>query len=115
MAGCPTGFETMQSVERDMVPIGGIIQWSGSIANIPDHYQICDGSNGTPDLRNKFVLGAGDTYAVNDSGGSNSPLVNIESGNPSGDINPQFGAGLKATLDEPLPPYLALAYIQRIN
>jgi len=98
-----------------MVPIGGIIQWSGSVANIPDHYQICDGSNGTPDLRNKFVIGAGDTYAVNDSGGSNNPIADVDTDNPSGNIQPQIGGGLTATLNNPLPPYLALAYIQRIN
>lgn len=98
-----------------MVPIGGIIQWSGSIANIPDHYQMCDGTNGTPDLRDKFVIGAGDSYSVNDSGGSDSPLFDIVYDNPSGNIQPQFGGGLQATSSDPLPPYLALAYIQRIN
>ena len=52
------------------VPVGGIIIWSGSVASIPTHWQICDGTNGTPDLRDKFVMGAGSTYAVNATGGA---------------------------------------------
>ena len=40
------------------VPIGGIIMWSGSIASIPTGWALCNGLNGTPDLRNQFVIGA---------------------------------------------------------
>lgn len=47
----------------------GIIMWSGSIANIPSGWYLCDGSNGTPDLRGKFVLGAGGSYSVSATGG----------------------------------------------
>ena len=39
-------------------PVGGIIMWSGSIAAIPTGWALCNGSNGTPDLRNRFVIGA---------------------------------------------------------
>lgn len=39
-------------------PKGGIIMWFGSIANIPSGWVLCDGSNGTPDLRDKFIVGA---------------------------------------------------------
>jgi hypothetical protein len=51
-------------------PIGGIIMWSGSIASIPSGWALCNGSGGTPDLRDRFVIGAGTTYAVNATGGS---------------------------------------------
>jgi hypothetical protein len=51
-------------------PTGGIILWSGSVASIPSGWALCNGSNGTPDLRNRFVVGAGSTYAVNATGGS---------------------------------------------
>jgi len=51
-------------------PTGGIIMWSGSIASVPSGWALCDGSNGTPDLRNRFVVGAGSTYAVAATGGS---------------------------------------------
>jgi hypothetical protein len=39
-------------------PSGGIVMWSGTIATIPSGWYLCNGSNGTPDLRNKFVIGA---------------------------------------------------------
>lgn len=59
-------------LNNGFVPIGGIIKWSGSIASIPANWQICDGTNGTPDLRNRFVVGAGSTYAVGGVGGATS-------------------------------------------
>ena len=37
------------------IPIGGIIMWSG--ITVPDGWALCNGSNGTPDLRNKFIMG----------------------------------------------------------
>jgi len=52
------------------VPSGAILMWSGSIGSIPSGWLICDGTNGTPDLRSRFVVGAGSTYAVNATGGS---------------------------------------------
>jgi len=39
-------------------PSGGIIMWSGTIATIPSGWYLCNGSNATPDLRNKFIIGA---------------------------------------------------------
>lgn len=46
--------------------------WSGSTTNIPAGWALCNGSNGTPDLRNRFIVGAGSTYAVGNTGGSTS-------------------------------------------
>ena len=64
---------------NSFVPIGGIIMWSGTIAQAESltNWKICDGQNGTPDLRDKFVLGVGSssvtsTASVDDTGGSNS-------------------------------------------
>lgn len=51
---------------------GMIAIWSGAIVDIPVGYVLCDGNNGTPDLRNKFVPGSGDTYGPGDSGGADS-------------------------------------------
>jgi len=51
------------------VPSGSIIMWSGSIAAIPSGYVICNGSNGTPNLLDSFVVGAGNNYAVGNTGG----------------------------------------------
>ena len=49
---------------------GIIILWSGSIANIPRGWLLCDGTLGTPNLKDNFVIGAGDTFAVDDTGGN---------------------------------------------
>lgn len=57
------------------VPTGGIIMWSGSIASIPAGWFLCDGTNGTPNLTNRFVVMAGGTYAVGASGGSADAIV----------------------------------------
>ena len=57
------------------IPSGGIIIWSGSAASIPSGWYLCNGSNSTPDLRDKFVVGAGSTYAVADTGGSANAIV----------------------------------------
>jgi len=57
------------------LPSGCIILWSGAVGSIPSGYVICDGTNGTPDLRNKFVVGAGNTYSVNQTGGSADAIV----------------------------------------
>jgi len=57
------------------IPSGGILLWSGSIGSIPAGYVLCNGSNGTPDLRNRFVVGAGSTYAVDATGGSADAIV----------------------------------------
>lgn len=40
------------------LPIGSILIWQNNIEDIPSGWHICDGTNGTPDLRGKFVLGA---------------------------------------------------------
>lgn len=53
------------------VPAGVITLWSGSIASIPTGWSLCNGSSGTPDLRDRFVVGAGSSYAVNATGGAN--------------------------------------------
>jgi len=52
-----------------MMP-GMIMLWNGSVDTIPSGWHLCDGTMGTPDLRNKFVVAAGDTYSVDEEGGS---------------------------------------------
>ena len=58
-----------------VVPTGGIIIWSGSAAAIPASWLLCNGTSGTPDLRDRFVVGAGSTYAVGATGGSADAVV----------------------------------------
>jgi hypothetical protein len=75
------------------IPAGGIIMWSGSIGSIPVGYFLCNGQNGTPDLRDRFVVGSGNTYAVGNTGGFTSAVAG------SGGTN--------------LPLYYSLAFIQK--
>ncbi len=69
MGGFRNRSEQTPFVKRD-IPRGAIFWWSGSIETIPSTYRLCDGTNGTPDLRNRFVPGAGSSYSVDDVGGS---------------------------------------------
>ena len=41
-----------------IVPSGLVAMWSGAISHIPNGWVLCDGANGTPDLRDRFVIGA---------------------------------------------------------
>lgn len=63
------------------IPQGGIIMWSGS--TVPAGWALCDGSNGTPNLRDKFIVGSGGGYSVGAMGGEASHLLTAaESGLP---------------------------------
>lgn len=55
------------SLQEALMPIGAIIMWSGN--TIPNRWHLCDGTNGTPDLRNRFIVGAGDEYSIGNTGG----------------------------------------------
>ena len=68
--------------------------WSGSIGSIPAGYVLCNGANGTPDLRDRFIVGSGNSYSVGSTGG----FVN------SGVVT---GSGTNA------PLYYSLAFIQK--
>jgi hypothetical protein len=50
--------------------VGLICLWSGEVATILPGWQLCDGTNGTPDLRDKFIVGGGGGYTPGSTGGS---------------------------------------------
>ena len=52
------------------IPVGGIILWSGSVATIPAGWLLCNGAYSTPNLADRFILGAGNLYAPAAAGGS---------------------------------------------
>jgi len=60
----PTAFTT-----------GMIILWSGSVGSVPSGWQLCNGQNGAPDLRDSFIVGAGNSYSVGQTGGSTDAIV----------------------------------------
>ena len=57
------------------IPTGMISLWYGSIGSVPVGWYLCDGTNGTPDLRDRFIVGAGSTYSVAATGGSADAIV----------------------------------------
>lgn len=72
-AGTNTTQLATTAFVNNLFPSGIIAMWSGVISNIPTGWYLCDGSNGTPDLRNKFIIGAtlDDTVAKTSITGSN--------------------------------------------
>ena len=110
------------------LPTGIICLWYGAIVNIPAGWIICDGNNGTPDLRDKFIVGAGSTYAVDANGGAavhnhaftgNGHVHSLGAGTDlaagvgfSDDTSLQPTAGATDN-GSSLPPYHALAYIMK--
>ena len=123
-------------------PIGTIVMWSGASNAIPTGYQLCDGSASAttelqairanvPDLRDKFIVGAGSSYNVNDTGGSADTTLpahsHVISAYNNSDVN---GTGISGKGDQQsigsittndagsgngtgtnLPPYYAVCYI----
>jgi hypothetical protein len=70
-----SGILTQIPSSSTTIPSGCILIWSGAVGAVPSGFVLCNGSNGTPDLRNSFVLGAGNTYSVGQTGGSTDAIV----------------------------------------
>lgn len=98
--------------------------WSGTIATIPDNFVLCDGNNGTPDLRNRFILGAdhdqgGEAWSTPNgvpakTGGAWLHSHNQASGLEIADSTPLGTQGFGTATSSSLCPFYALAYIMRI-
>ncbi len=111
-----------------MLPAGSIILWFGAIVNIPSGYVLCDGNDGTPNLQNKFIVGAGDTYAVDAVGGSVDHThfflgsghthaigagASIAAGAGRHNITVNANVSGQTIAGPNLPPFHALAYIMK--
>ena len=121
------------------VPFGVIAMWSGNADSIPPGWQLCDGTNGTPDLRDKFVLGAGGECAPGDTGGEKAVTLTVPqlpkhfhefNWSPGGSGTNQYLKPVNAAPyntpaqtskvggDQPhnnMPPYYALCYIMHME
>ena len=63
------------SFVHNLFPRGIVLMWSGSVVSIPTGWALCDGTNGTPNMVNRFVVGAGSTYSVGATGGGSAVTV----------------------------------------
>lgn len=110
------------------LPRGIICEWYGSIASIPAGFVLCNGANGTPDLRDRFIVGAGSTYTVDDTGGAVNHTHPFTTDGHFHTIQPgvpvETGVGFSSTTDtktdtgttdagSSLPPYHSLCYIMK--
>lgn len=111
------------------IPVGIISIWFGSIVDIPNSWALCNGNNGTPDLTDCFIVGAGDSYDPGDTGGvenhdhdftSDLHNHNLQTGGPvgitGGQANTVDNRTVTGTTDEKsnLPPFYALAFIMKL-
>jgi microcystin-dependent protein len=66
---------------NNILPIGAIIMWSGESSDIPYGWEICDGrvvsGRILPDLRDRFIVGAGAKYDVQETGGADEVTLNV--------------------------------------
>lgn len=126
--------DSITETQDPSVPTGTIVMWSGGTSNIPTGWTLCDGTDGAPDLRDRFIVGAGNRYSTADTGGqddvqltesempSHSHTVNYDDdgGNQLGGGG-QDGVGKSASTSteggdeahENRPPYYALAFIYK--
>ncbi|MCI9366872.1 MAG: hypothetical protein HFF19_01120 [Oscillospiraceae bacterium] len=119
------------------IPAGGIIIWSGAADAVPPGWALCDGTNNTPDLRDRFVLGGGGSRAVGSTGGaethklttsempSHKHSVGVQGSN-TGATEGIYGARTNTTntinsgsaggnaAHSIMPPYYVLCYIMKI-
>ncbi len=127
----------VSGVEFYMVPRGAIIMWSGLLSDIPAGWTLCDGTNGTPDLRNRFISSCAPGENPGGSGGSDqhNHWVDLPSGYTGtgtttyqdvSAIIPTLTASLAShthffdppggysNLSSNIPPYYKLAFIMKL-
>jgi hypothetical protein len=111
-------------------PAGSIFLWWGTVLDVPAGYVICDGNNGTPDLRGKFLICSNVPYPPGVSGGSASHSHQVPTANHSHALQGGLGLGGSGKNDpltggpltypnstsdtqNHLPPYYSLWYIMK--
>lgn len=118
------------------IPTGGIIIWSGASDAVPDGWAFCDGTNNTPDLRDRFVLSAGTNHTIGETGGAEEVTLTVaqmpehthkalygNKGFSTGSITGinrneqsifETGATGGSQPHPNMPPYYVLAYIMKL-
>ena len=107
--------------ERAPVPLGLIATWNGVVSELPEGWAQCDGSHGTPDLRDKFVVAAGNRYVLGSSAdagenvNSSATLHSFCDGAKRCFESAGINGVLSVTLGEPVPAHYALLYVMRVG
>ena len=81
----------IQESGHDLIPRGTIVMWWGSTSDVPAGWTLCDGQNQTPDLRDRFIVGAGSSYSPGSTGGQNS--VTLSEGQMPSHSHLMYSAG----------------------
>ena len=76
----PNILQIIERLRLYLVPGGFIGMWSGSAETIPTGWALCDGTNGTPDLTDRFILGAGKGYTPGTTGGAKTATPSVAAG-----------------------------------
>lgn len=133
--------QKVNNTEFGDIPTGVVVAWSGAETDIPSGWLLCNGLNGTPDLRDRFIVGTGtgSIYSVGSTGGENKHTLNISeipahthtytlesfssltaNTNSYGDGTVKIGSSTSNTSSvgnsqahENRPPYYALCYIMK--
>ncbi len=137
ISSIPPGFADGVDDVGGGIPSGVIVMWSGAIGDIPSGWVLCNGSNGTPDLRDRFIVGAGNEYSIGNTGGEKMHTLTIaempshthtgrfadQRDDSSGD-DTTYHVNKGATTNsgstggnqphENRPPYYALAFIMKL-
>ena len=106
--------------DRDsVIPSGVIVMWSGTTSDIPTGWVLCDGDNGTPDLTDRFVIGAGNLATPGASGGgtiggTESSLTCSATTATGAELQGASGYHPIFTVSNVINAYYALAYIMKI-
>jgi hypothetical protein len=62
--------DTIQTSAAEIIPPGVILMWSGSLESVPEGWALCDGTRGTPNLGERFIMGTTDGGQIGASGGA---------------------------------------------
>lgn len=76
----PNILQVIERLKLYLVPGGFIGMWSGSAETIPTGWALCDGANGTPNLTDRFILGAGKAYQPGATGGAATATPSVAAG-----------------------------------
>ena len=108
LAATPYAVKQAYDKANNALPSGSIIIWTGS--TIPNGWAICNGENGTPDLRNRFLVGAGSDGALGSTGGNKKISTN---GNYYG-VGSSYNYVLTSVGEENRPPYRTVYFIMKL-